>query len=271
MEARTALVRIIASFLIIGCFFPALEAKAKQRSSSSKRSVAGRKKTVNRRKRKTATKPRTIVKANKSAYKYLPKLREYAAPVKVSQKKKRSHKNQQKKKTVGSRKASRTKKNSTYSRKHVQKRPIRGRKALQTREPEKIFSWPVEPKSFWLSSPFGPRTIRGKEGFHTGVDLAAPTGTDVYAAGSGTVVEARYSSGYGNYILIAHPNGYKSRYAHLSRSLVKHGQQVEEGELIGKVGSTGHVVKRSSSSSGAHLHWELYRDGSWVDPVTYIR
>jgi murein DD-endopeptidase MepM/ murein hydrolase activator NlpD len=201
-------------------------------------------------------------RTKKSALTYLPQLRTYVPPAK---KKRLVKKSSSTKKMI----ARTTPKSNVRT---LKKRGLSVRQAqASSYKPEKIFSWPVDPKNFWLSSPFGPRTIRGKGGFHGGVDLAAPTGTDVYAAGSGKILESRYSPGYGNFIVVVHDNGYKTRYAHLSKSLVRAGQLVDEGDLIGKVGATGRVVKRKSSSSGAHLHFEVYRNGSWVDPVGYIR
>lgn len=135
---------------------------------------------------------------------------------------------------------------------------------------QKLFSWPVHPRHFWISSYYGPRILKGKQQFHKGIDLAAPTGTPVTAAAAGRVLEARYAPGYGNYILIAHAGNYKTRYAHLSRIGVIVGQQVEAGELIGKVGATGKVTKNRSSSSAAHLHFELYSKGRLVNPFKHL-
>lgn len=103
---------------------------------------------------------------------------------------------------------------------------------------------------------YGPPTInyRRTQGLHrtNAVDLAAPTGTPTYASAPGTVVIARYgwNGGYGNYIVIDHPNGTKTLYAHHSQLLVKVGDKVDRGEQIGKVGSTGR-------STGPHLHFEV--------------
>lgn len=86
-----------------------------------------------------------------------------------------------------------------------------------------------------------------------GVDIGAPTGTAVYAAAAGTVIVARsggWNGGYGNYIVVSHPNGTQTLYAHLSRVLVSPGEAVAQGTTIGKVGATG-------LSTGAHLHFEV--------------
>ena len=78
----------------------------------------------------------------------------------------------------------------------------------------------------WVSSLFGSRKLGGTKGFHAGIDLAAPRGTPVYAAEAGIIIEAAYSAGYGNYILIAHNRKFKTRYAHLDKILVHAGEKV---------------------------------------------
>ncbi|MBO7572344.1 MAG: M23 family metallopeptidase [Bacteroidales bacterium] len=100
---------------------------------------------------------------------------------------------------------------------------------------------------------------------HTGIDMNAAPGTPVYASGDGVVITADdHNSGYGNMIEIDHKvDGLSSRYAHLSKILVKRGQFVKRGELIGKVGSTG-------MSTGPHLHYEVLIDGKQVNPLRYM-
>lgn len=98
---------------------------------------------------------------------------------------------------------------------------------------------------------------------HTGLDLGAPRGTDVYVTANGTVVENSYKGAYGNQILVDHGFGYKTRYAHLSKSFVRPGQVVRRGETIGEVGSTGR-------STGPHLHYEVIYMGNVVDPMNYF-
>ena len=99
---------------------------------------------------------------------------------------------------------------------------------------------------------------------HTGVDFTAPIGTDIYATGNGVVerVEKRHS-GYGYNVIINHGYGYKTLYAHMSKILVKRGQLVTRGEVIGLVGNTGRSV-------GPHLHYEVLKDGKKVDPANYF-
>ncbi|HEU4454072.1 MAG TPA: M23 family metallopeptidase [Longimicrobium sp.] len=95
---------------------------------------------------------------------------------------------------------------------------------------------------------------------HTGVDLAAAKGTPVYAAADGSVSYAAPRGGYGNLVEVAHPNGYSTRYAHLSAIAVRNGTPVRQGDLIGYAGSTG-------LSTAPHLHYEVRRKGRPVDPM----
>ena len=113
-----------------------------------------------------------------------------------------------------------------------------------------------------LSSRFGTRRhpISGYTRLHKGTDFAAPTGTPIYAAGNGVIERASRYGGYGHYIRIRHANGYKTAYAHLSRYArgVRKGTRVRQGQTIGFVGSTG-------ASTGPHLHYEVYRNGTPLD------
>ncbi|HVW98975.1 MAG TPA: M23 family metallopeptidase [Candidatus Babeliaceae bacterium] len=134
---------------------------------------------------------------------------------------------------------------------------------------EAYLSWPLERKSFWLSSPFGPRKKpNGTIGFHTGIDLAAMWGTPVKSAQEGTVVEARYAKAYGNTIVITHSSKFKTRYAHLAKIEVNVGQKVFTGQRIGTVGDTGNVRKKGTDAS--HLHFEVYVFGKRVNPLHYL-
>ncbi len=152
----------------------------------------------------------------------------------------------------------------------VQLRPAGAHKHWRRVRKRGIFKWPVNPAKFWVSSYFGPRVLKGRKGFHKGVDMAASHGTPVVAAADGHVKEARYAPGYGNYILIIHPNGYKTRYAHLSKIRVRKGQRVRAGKLIANVGATGKVTKSKWGKSAAHLHFEVYRNGKRVNPFEYL-
>jgi murein DD-endopeptidase MepM/ murein hydrolase activator NlpD len=134
---------------------------------------------------------------------------------------------------------------------------------------EPVFHWPLDKKSFWLSSPFGPRKKPdGSVGFHAAVDLAAVWGTPVKAAREGTVVEARYAHAYGNTIVITHSAKFKTRYAHLAKIEVRVGEKVQTGQRIGTVGDTGHVRKKGNDAS--HLHFEVYVFGKKVNPLHYL-
>lgn len=99
--------------------------------------------------------------------------------------------------------------------------------------------------------------------FHAGVDIAVPSGTPVYASGSGRVTEARYSSSYGWYIKIRHRGGFFTLYAHLSRLYVRKGSTVRMGQHIGSVGRTG-------VATGNHLHFELRKNGILQNPLQWI-
>lgn len=99
---------------------------------------------------------------------------------------------------------------------------------------------------------------------HKGMDIAAPSGTPIYAAASGTVTfSGRDGSGYGNYIIIKHANGVETLYAHCKALYVKKGDTVKAGESIAAVGNTGR-------STGNHLHFEVHKNGVFVNPSKYI-
>ncbi len=116
-----------------------------------------------------------------------------------------------------------------------------------------------------ISSGFGGRyhpilkTIR----MHTGVDLSAPKGTPVYATADGVVSREKGGSGYGIVVILNHGYSYQTLYAHLSKKVVKPGQKVKRGQLIGYVGNTG-------LSFGSHLHYEVIKNGVKVNPVHYF-
>ena len=116
----------------------------------------------------------------------------------------------------------------------------------------------------YISSRFGERVhpITGELKNHNGMDIASNMGTTVYAADGGKVVLAEWYGGYGNCIMIDHGNGYKTLYGHLSVIGVSEGQSVSQGAVIGAVGSTG-------NSTGPHLHFEVYANGSRTDPEKF--
>ena len=116
-----------------------------------------------------------------------------------------------------------------------------------------------------LTSDFGMRIhpVLGGRRAHKGIDLAAPTGTPVYATADGLVGMAQWFSSYGNYIQIEHGAGLETRFGHLSGYTVHAGDRVTKGQLIGYVGSTGR-------STGPHLHYEVRIAGGAVNPLPYM-
>lgn len=116
-----------------------------------------------------------------------------------------------------------------------------------------------------VSSGFGPRSdpIHGARAVHRGVDLAEPVGTPVVAAAAGIVRVASRRGGYGLLVEVVHPDATTTRYAHLSRILVRPAQYVAQGEPVGEVGTTGR-------STGSHLHFEYRIAGVAVDPLPYL-
>jgi len=121
------------------------------------------------------------------------------------------------------------------------------------------------PVSGTISSEFGYRDhpTEGAERFHYGVDLAADNGTAVACFANGTVTAVGESSSYGKYCVVSHDNGYCTLYAHCSRITVSSGAEVLQGEKIAEVGETG-------MATGPHLHFELQRDGTYLNPVYYV-
>ena len=116
-----------------------------------------------------------------------------------------------------------------------------------------------------LTSPYGYRIhpTLGTRKFHNGVDLANNQGTPIYAARSGKVTVATYGGTYGYYVTINHGDGYSSLYAHMTHYTVSKGQTVKKGDVIGYMGSTGR-------STGPHLHFSIFYNGSSVNPMNYI-
>jgi murein DD-endopeptidase MepM/ murein hydrolase activator NlpD len=116
-----------------------------------------------------------------------------------------------------------------------------------------------------IRSRFGPRIdpIDKVPRFHRGVDIAAPTGTPIGAASAGRVIFSGRDKGHGNMVAIEHPDGTITRYAHASQLLVKVGDYVESGQTVALVGSTGH-------STGPHLHFEVIKNGIFVDPLRVL-
>lgn len=129
------------------------------------------------------------------------------------------------------------------------------------------FLWPIA-SSHRVTSPFGWRThpITGRQHLHGGIDIAAPNGTPIMASKAGVVVISQYGSSYGNYVVISHPDGTRTLYAHMSQRNVSAGDTVRQGQTVGLVGSTG-------SSTGNHLHFETWTgssSSSRVNPMQFF-
>jgi murein DD-endopeptidase MepM/ murein hydrolase activator NlpD len=122
------------------------------------------------------------------------------------------------------------------------------------------FIWPLDHKFNRISSYFGKRTFNGITEFHKALDIPANAGSNIYAANGGSVVTATYHYSYGNYVVIDHGGGKATLYAHCSKLLVKVGDNVNQGDVIAKVGTTGY-------SSGNHLHFEVRINGTAVNPL----
>jgi murein DD-endopeptidase MepM/ murein hydrolase activator NlpD len=124
---------------------------------------------------------------------------------------------------------------------------------------------PVKTAAF--TSGYGVRSdpFRGGAAMHAGIDLAGPSGTPIYATADGNVRRSGWNrGGYGNLIELDHGRGIETRYGHLSRILVRAGQQVKRGQLIGYMGSTGR-------STGSHLHYEVRIEGKPVNPIPFMK
>jgi len=121
-------------------------------------------------------------------------------------------------------------------------------------------------KSGWISSYFGRRSdpFTGKSTSHRGLDFAGKAGGDVIAVAAGVVTYSGSRHGYGNMVEINHGNGYVTRYAHNERNLVAPGDQIQPGQTIALIGSTGRAT-------GPNLHFEVWHQGRPVNPVKYIR
>lgn len=122
-------------------------------------------------------------------------------------------------------------------------------------------AWPLDERGYLTR---GLIESEENEESHAGLDIAVPVGALVRASGGGRVVQAGEDPSYGLFVLVSHPNGYESMYGHLSRIVVGEGDELNEGEAIGRSGNTGR-------SSAPHLHFEIRRDGVAVDPATLLK
>jgi murein DD-endopeptidase MepM/ murein hydrolase activator NlpD len=120
-------------------------------------------------------------------------------------------------------------------------------------------------KDYRYTSGYGYRydPFNGGSAMHAGVDMAGSHGEAIYASASGTVLQAGRSGGYGNLVELTHGKGIDTRYGHLSKILVSPGQRVRQGQIIGRMGSTGR-------STGTHLHFEVRVDGRSVNPRPFL-
>ena len=126
--------------------------------------------------------------------------------------------------------------------------------------------WPLRDVRGYVTSYFGPTTHPFTKHWylHKGIDIAYSRGTKVVSTADGKVIEKAFDAeGYGNYIVIKHKYGFYTRYAHMDKVYVKEGQNVEQGEVIGTLGSTG-------LSTGPHLHYEVRIGTQVVDPQRYL-
>lgn len=122
--------------------------------------------------------------------------------------------------------------------------------------------FPLANASCYVSSDFGFRTFDNS--FHDGIDYAANEGTPIYSAWEGVVVFAGWdNTGYGNYVVVEHANGYRTGYAHMSEIVATVGENVNAGQLLGAVGSTGY-------STGNHLHFNIKINGEYTDPAQFF-
>lgn len=128
-----------------------------------------------------------------------------------------------------------------------------------------LFKCPIR-VPYRLSSHFGWRAdpFTGVRSYHSGVDMACPQGTSIYAAMGGRIITAGWSNVFGNYVIVDHQNGYQSLYGHMSKRIARKGQVVNQGDLLGLVGSTGY-------STGPHLHFTVYKKGRLTDPLVLLR
>ncbi len=126
------------------------------------------------------------------------------------------------------------------------------------------FIWPM-PSGHYISSGFGYRAevMAGSGTFHSGIDIPVPTGTNIIAAASGTVVATSYHWSMGNYVMIDHGGGVYTIYMHCSSFITSNGAYVSQGQAIARVGSTG-------LATGPHLHFSIKVNGSYVNPLNYV-
>ena len=130
-----------------------------------------------------------------------------------------------------------------------------------------LISCSSNPKSepFKLLWPTDQQVIsRHYSGSHDGIDISIPSNTNIYASHKGQVTHAEYSKSYGNFIILEFSSEWATLYAHLNKFLVKKGEKIQARQKIGLSGATGIV-------SGAHLHFELFKNKENVNPISYLK
>lgn len=120
--------------------------------------------------------------------------------------------------------------------------------------------WPV---IGFVASDFGWRRLKGRQEFHTGIDIAAPYGSRVVATAPGYVIFSGWIRGYGNTVMIYHGHGFVTLYAHMSLRAVKRGEPVDRNSVVGYVGATGRTT-------GSHLHYEVIKYGIRQNPILFL-
>jgi murein DD-endopeptidase MepM/ murein hydrolase activator NlpD len=123
----------------------------------------------------------------------------------------------------------------------------------------------IWPAHGWLTDSFGGRKdpFTGEQGFHQGIDISADKGNPVYATADATVDSASWTGDYGNLVVLRHAFGLLTRYGHLSKFIVRAGQAVKRGDVIGYIGATGRAT-------GSHLHYEIIANGKLINPLQLL-
>jgi len=139
------------------------------------------------------------------------------------------------------------------------------RRDVEKREELAAATPSIWPAHGWLTDSFGGRKdpFTGEHGFHQGIDISADKGNPVYATADATVDSASYTGDYGNFVVLRHAFGLLTRYGHLSKFVVRAGQAVKRGDVIGYVGATGRAT-------GSHLHYEILANGKLINPLQLL-
>ena len=139
------------------------------------------------------------------------------------------------------------------------------RRDVEKREELAAATPSIWPAHGWLTDSFGGRKdpFTGEHGFHQGIDISADKGNPVYATADATVDSASYTGDYGNLVVLRHAFGLLTRYGHLSKFVVRAGQAVKRGDVIGYVGATGRAT-------GSHLHYEILANGKLINPLQLL-